>query len=638
MVPGTQVTLDGSGSRDRDAGTTLTYEWSQTSGTTVTLSSATAIQPTFTAPNQAATLVFQLVVNDGVNSLPATVIIVVVPKDNTAPPTGNTDTQTDRPTGSGPGGGQPSTGLGSGSGSPSTGPLLLALWTERPGYRSGDQVRLYRTQDPRSDQGSYLAFFYLERAGGGERRYFAPGNESQELREQAVDHLGRPEGACCAERVERETKQLIWQGQAPEPGLWEFVAEFRPASEGAETRRARARFLVAERTQLLNRRNFNRSITDELTLRGNTIYYLLHQLFVRSGATLRIEAGALVLASGPTAAIIVEPGGRIEAEGTSDAPVVLTCSTAVGLRESGCWGGVRVLGRAPLTRLEGVAAGVAEADRAAYGGTDPHDSSGTLRYVRIEFAGADPGEGGSTAALGLYGVGDGTVLEHVQTHASLGDGIGFSGGTAACERCVASGSATAGLAWQRGWRGAARHLYVQHGPGDADGIAGANDAQGHDLEPRSRPELSNVTLARSSSDRLQGAGAGLRLGTGSAVVARDLLVTGFPAGAIQAGSRSALLFRSDESLVESAILYQNGCCSGNGQLRGGITDGVEFRDTDPQLRRARHEANPDPRPQSGSPALKPSDPDAESYIGAFGAENWLEGWTWFGPEADYDTR
>ncbi|WP_438960866.1 BspA family leucine-rich repeat surface protein [Nereida sp.] len=77
------VTLDGSGSSDADSGDTLTYAWTQTSGATVTLSSATAQQPTFTAPSlnvgdADAVLVFSLVVNDGiVNSSADTVTITV---------------------------------------------------------------------------------------------------------------------------------------------------------------------------------------------------------------------------------------------------------------------------------------------------------------------------------------------------------------------------------------------------------------------------------------------------------------------------------------------------------------------------------------------------------------------------------
>ena len=238
-----------------------------------------------------------------------------------------------------------------------------------------------------------------------------------------------------------------------------------------------------------------------MTLRSDTLHYLGHQLFVHDGATLTIEPGTVVLAFGPNAAIVVEPGGKIVAEGTREAPVVLTCSTPAGRREPGCWGGLRILGRAPVTRLEGVAPGVLPAERAAYGGAEAAGSSGALRYVRVEFAGAggdpdDPQAAGP--AVGLYGAGSGTVLEHVQARASLGDGFAFHGGAAACDHCVASGSGAAGLSWQRGWRGGASHLYVQHGREGLHGLVGDNDEQGHDREPRSQPLLSNVTLVHAA--------------------------------------------------------------------------------------------------------------------------------------------
>ena len=528
-------------------------------------------------------------------------------------------------------------------------PLKLALWTDNTGYLAGETVRLYRTTEPRGDRGDYQMLFYLERAGGGQRRYFAPGVGSMELREDAVDHRGQPEGSHRARSVPEADRELTWEGDAPEPGLWQFVVELRPEGADVDPKRAWAKFVVAERSQLLIRRGFVRDVSEDMTLRANTIYYMGSQLYVREGATLRIEPGTLVRAFGPEATIIVEPGGRIEAAGTREAPVVLTCSSPTGTRKSGCWGGLRLLGRAPVTRIQGEAAGV-PAGRDAYGGTDPEHSSGSLGHVRIEFAGAGGEPGTAAPALALYGAGSETILDHVQVHASLAEGILFSGGTAGCSHCVASGSGTAGLAWERGWQGTASHLYVQHGPEGGDGLVGANDSQGHDLVPRSRPILSNVTLVHPSPyGREAQQKAGLRLRTGTAVSARDLLVTRFGGGAIDAGGREALLFGEGESSVTRAILYRNGFRPGAGQLRGGIAAGVEFEDRDPRLRNTFWEANPDPRPVTGSPALSttnPTDQAAEgeaatgaAYIGAFGKdENWLEEWTFFGPESDFDTR
>ncbi|PXW72739.1 hypothetical protein C7964_101855 [Loktanella sp. PT4BL] len=85
------VTLDGTASDPNNAGQALTFAWSQTSGPSVTLSSTTTAQPTFTAPTLAVgaaddTLVFSLIVNDGVSSSVAdTVSITVEPPANTVP-------------------------------------------------------------------------------------------------------------------------------------------------------------------------------------------------------------------------------------------------------------------------------------------------------------------------------------------------------------------------------------------------------------------------------------------------------------------------------------------------------------------------------------------------------------------------
>ena len=85
------VTLDGTSSSDADSDS-LTYSWTQTSGTSITLSSSTASQPTFTAPTlsvgvSSSTLVFSLIVNDGTENSSADTVSIFITKSITDPTT-----------------------------------------------------------------------------------------------------------------------------------------------------------------------------------------------------------------------------------------------------------------------------------------------------------------------------------------------------------------------------------------------------------------------------------------------------------------------------------------------------------------------------------------------------------------------
>ena len=107
-------------------------------------------------------------------------------------------------------------------------PLQLALWTDKPGYRPGETVRLYRSLEPHDDRGRYRTLVYLEQLGGEERRWLAPLSPEGELHAEAVDAHGvaldasRPRGLSAADR------ELAFEGEIPGPGLWQFVLELRP--------------------------------------------------------------------------------------------------------------------------------------------------------------------------------------------------------------------------------------------------------------------------------------------------------------------------------------------------------------------------------------------------------------------------
>src|SRR5688500_3779256 len=121
----------------------------------------------------------------------------------------------------------------------------------------------------------------------------------------------------------------------------------------------------------------------------NNFYYVLRgAVFVPQGATLNIQAGTRIIGeSGSVGTLIILRGGRINATGTREEQIVFTSDQPVGSRARGDWGGLIINGNAPV-KLDG-GQGFGEADTGVYGGDDPDDNSGTLRYVRVEFAGVE---------------------------------------------------------------------------------------------------------------------------------------------------------------------------------------------------------------------------------------------------------
>ena len=274
----------------------------------------------------------------------------------------------------------------------------------------------------------------------------------------------------------------------------------------------------------------------------------------------------------------------------------MTCAAPVGRRKPGCWGGLAVLGNAPAIDSEGAETELPGWVRAAYGGDDPDDTSGTLRFVRVEFAGSSSEGEVPSAALGFYGVGSGTTIDHVQAHASLGDGIQFRGGTAHCRFCVSSGAGDDSLEWSGGWLGTAQHVFLQQGPGRDSGIEASGP--GAVRSASGRPALYNATLVGGASIGADSSnGDGLRLREGAALTARNLVVIGFGGYALAAGSDVAGLFVGGGGSIRNAILYENGGRYGVAQIEEGISPYIEFLDEDPQLRNVRYEGNPDPRPE-----------------------------------------
>jgi len=189
------------------------------------------------------------------------------------------------------------------------------------------------------------------------------------------------------------------------------------------------------------------NISEDVTWNSETVYQLGGRIFVLEGATLTIEPGTIIKGEAGTGtnatALVVARGGKLMAEGTADAPIIFTtvadeiepgmiASPNLDPDIDGLWGGLIVLGNAPISTPDGVAQieGIPPSDtNGLYGGgnsADPADNSGVLKYISIRHGGANIGEGNEINGLT---VGTGTVIENIEIIANQDDGIEPFGGT-----------------------------------------------------------------------------------------------------------------------------------------------------------------------------------------------------------------
>jgi hypothetical protein len=167
-----------------------------------------------------------------------------------------------------------------------------------------------------------------------------------------------------------------------------------------------------------------------ITLTSDTLWILKGVVSVPAGETLTIEPGTTIVGDKASlGTLVVQRGGKLDARGTAEAPIVFTSALPVGEREEGDWGGVVILGKAPINEAGGEAEVEGFQEPQLYGGTDADDDSGTLEHVRIEFGGIEISDGNEINGLTLAGVGRGTTLDFVQVKNTLDDCFEFFGGT-----------------------------------------------------------------------------------------------------------------------------------------------------------------------------------------------------------------
>ncbi len=244
---------------------------------------------------------------------------------------------------------------------------------------------------------------------------------------------------------------------------------------------------------------------------------------VAPGARLSIDPG-VVIRGRPGSALVVMRGGFLHAKGTATQPIVFTSDQPLGKRQAGDWGGVVLLGSAPinpgLATIEGFPAGDI---RGAYGGNDPEHACGVIEFVRIEFAGFEALADNELNGLTLGGCGSNTVVSSLQVHRALDDGVEVFGGTVNLKRILVTQARDDAIDWDQGWQGNVQFLITQQSETGDNAFEGDSSSDEVDLKPFSAPRIFNATLIGSDT----GAQRAMTLRTGTRGQFANILASSF---------------------------------------------------------------------------------------------------------------
>eukprot|EP00975_Prorocentrum_lima_P002472 543729-Prorocentrum_lima.AAC.1 len=178
--------------------------------------------------------------------------------------------------------------------------------------------------------------------------------------------------------------------------------------------------------------------------------------------------------------------------GTASAPITFTSAVSEdNLPGRGLWGGLIILGRAPINSggtdtIEGLSAG------GIYGGNDPDDSSGVLQYVRVWHGGSVIGQDNEINGITFGGVGRGTTVDHIEVAFNLDDGVEFFGGTVNVKYVSVLFCGDDAIDTDEGYAGTIQFAYVVLSQDSNHGAEMDAKNEGANVDGRSAPTLYNA--------------------------------------------------------------------------------------------------------------------------------------------------
>ena len=324
------------------------------------------------------------------------------------------------------------------------------------------------------------------------------------------------------------------------------------------------------------------NITANRTLYADTVYTLQGFIQVTNGATLTIQPGTVIQGDYATvgSSLFITRGARIVANGTAAEPIVFTSSRPVGQRQAGDWGGLVIIGNGVINRaapviLEGTGTGPTNPQQEYSGGNNNADNSGTLRYVRVEFAGYATATDAELNSFTFAAVGSGTTLEYLESLYGLDDSFEFFGGAVDGKYLVSYESGDDHFDMSEGYVGRLQFLLgyqsglnvPRAGAGNTsndpqgienDGCNGTGCTGGQNSTPFTAPVVANFTLIGPGTgtgvDATNGGyGAILRRGTGGYYV--NGVLARWPKGAIGLRDSTTTKVRLNDGLLDIRNIF-----------------------------------------------------------------------------------
>ncbi len=542
------------------------------------------------------------------------------------------------------------------------------IWSDKYVYQPGEQLTLKWSVRTYGEYFPFTLVVYRQNNQTGEKVYYPKGTTTP------TDLLGHTVEQGFQPFLFADTDKGVLLGDGglvggavtipDEPGMHTMVVELR---DSAGLRILKSIYMKIG--VVSGYVDVSGNIEQDTTWVNTKAYRLSGVVFVRSGATLTIEPGTFVIGqpgSQPPSILIVTRNGKINAAGTRSRPIVMTSSVDFGSRARGDWGGLILLGKAPInvganagskgnSAGEFYIEGLTASEDTLYGGSDSTHNCGTLSYVRVEYAGSIFAANNESNSFTFGGCGTGTTADHLQAIYGLDDSFEWFGGTMNAKYLIGGLGADDYVDYQLGYTGKIQHGIFYY---DADnkgnrGIEGDNSEYDQAATPLSKPTMYNLTFIGGGEpgyDEANAPGIFLRRGTGGSF--NNILVTNFYSTGFYVDGTSTVAQLSAGNLTANGIvLWGNSIGDGTpetleGQVgsaaltfaQGTVGSGKNFVVADPQLRRASELSDPDFRPLLSSPLLRATwvqPPDdgffdqSARYAGGAGDRVWWEEWTNF---------